>query len=1223
MKLIIKIMKAIWPLKRNQAKAETEYTDLAPIDEITNGAEYLNALDWAFNNDRIKNIALAGPYGSGKSSIIETYLKQHPILKSRSLRISMATFTVTENKSEKESEQKVDIEQIEIELGILKQLFYKVDYKKIPQSRYRKLHKIGWKHIWGYLVGFAVILSLLMCIFSPEVMNSITDKITLAGASINLPDRTALLLFSVLILGILAIVSIMYRSILSHFKVKEINLPIDATVKSEVDSIETVFNKNMDEIVYFFEETKYRYVFFEDLDRLEDSSIFVHLRELNTLLNNYDVIKEPIIFVYAVKDDIFSATDRTKFFDFIVPVIPIINSTNSGESLLDNLNKSKGMDITHEISQSFVLDVSPFIADMRVLQNIYNEFVVYKKTLRTDQDLKLLDEPMMALIIFKNLYPRDFADIQMEQGIIKKAFGDKISYVTQQLATWQTEIDKEADVLFRVKADAMRNKKELKVAMLGALVDWRGILSDIGRDYSRTYSANAIMDDGFDLSVFCDYKQCTIWYNPWNGREDDLRKENLQTTFFPYYERWKYLHDAEQRGISEIQQGISTLKQNMHNISGWALVKLMEKFSAEEVLSTDVMGNKLLVFLLRRGYIDEKYANYINYFKGNSITKGDMNFILAVKNMEPQPFNYSLTKTSMVVQKLQVYEFEQKAIYNFELLEFLLSSDNTDRLNTFINQLADEDAQSWKFIDDFVDFTEHQSCFINLLASAWHNMWGYIVENEVLTYERKIKYLRLVLSNVDSKVISKMDELSEMSDFITQNEDILQQLAPVESGKVTGTIEALKVVFSKVSIENVPTEVIDYIFDNSYYELNPTMLLHVVEHKNRELVPDFETKNYTTIIQLNYMPLIEYVRANLFEYLEKLFLVREQSCDDKEEIVDLLERCIDNSMICKQIIEHEQFCLEDITYCCSGLIAKKKSNVKTIWDCLLKKQKILTTWENLNNYWLTFEFSDELLDFIEANTEALLSADSSCIKDNFIYGFINSEIADGVFEILLPHIRMENFNIDLTSISENRISIMIACRYFVFTATRYEEVATSFPKQNVEFILQNQSDFLEVLDNIEMKSALLENLLFSERIEKETVKILFDRYGSKYMTERIAMNLQAFGLNINLEIFNAAWECLNELGKQKLLHEYLHLLNTDDIYSCFTKLEKWYSDFLDRSKQHIVELPDTPQNQRLAERLKEIDYITSYQLKEKKEYDPSTGIEKNQSVISYRVKAIK
>ena len=90
------------------------------------------------------------------------------------------------------------------------------------------------------------------------------------------------------------------------------------------------------------------------------------------------------------------------------------------------------------------------------------------------------------------------------------------------------------------------------------------------------------------------------------------------------------------------------------------LTQLLKLFPVEEVLSDEVRGNRLLTFLLRRGYIDEKYANYINYFKGTSITKDDMNFILSVKNQTPLSFDYQLTKTSMVVDKLQNYEFEQK-----------------------------------------------------------------------------------------------------------------------------------------------------------------------------------------------------------------------------------------------------------------------------------------------------------------------------------------------------------------------------------------------------------------------------------------------------------------------------------------------------------------------------------------------------------------------------------
>ena len=119
------------------------YKDLAPIDNISNGKEYLKALHWAIRNKRIKNIALTGPYGSGKSSIINTYLKRHPLIKAKHLRISMATFIESGVGKNGES-AKIPVEPEHIQEGILKQLFYKVNHRRIPQSRYRKLYKVSF-----------------------------------------------------------------------------------------------------------------------------------------------------------------------------------------------------------------------------------------------------------------------------------------------------------------------------------------------------------------------------------------------------------------------------------------------------------------------------------------------------------------------------------------------------------------------------------------------------------------------------------------------------------------------------------------------------------------------------------------------------------------------------------------------------------------------------------------------------------------------------------------------------------------------------------------------------------------------------------------------------------------------------------------------------------------------------------------------------------------------
>ena len=93
----------------------------------------------------------------------------------------------------------------------------------------------------------------------------------------------------------------------------------------------------------------------------------------------------------------------------------------------------------------------------------------------------------------------------------------------------------------------------------------------------------------------------------------------------------KIFNFVREKGVSSIKSEIEDLKKNVHELSGWSLKKLIENLESIMYYLKKVAENKLLVFMLRRGYIDEKYANYINYFKGTSITKEDMNYILAVK----------------------------------------------------------------------------------------------------------------------------------------------------------------------------------------------------------------------------------------------------------------------------------------------------------------------------------------------------------------------------------------------------------------------------------------------------------------------------------------------------------------------------------------------------------------------------------------------------------------
>lgn len=112
------------------------------------------------------------------------------------------------------------------------------------------------------------------------------------------------------------------------------------------------------------------------------------------------------------------------------------------------------------------------------------------------------------------------------------------------------------------------------------------------------------MQADFDFSVLTKADQQQIYFY----KSYSSRYEQKDSSFFqPYYERWQHLRYAGENRISEQKANVENAKKQIHDISKLSLCELIEKYGASVVLSEDVRKNQLLVFLLRRGYIDEKY----------------------------------------------------------------------------------------------------------------------------------------------------------------------------------------------------------------------------------------------------------------------------------------------------------------------------------------------------------------------------------------------------------------------------------------------------------------------------------------------------------------------------------------------------------------------------------------------------------------------------------------
>ena len=81
-------------------------------------------------------------------------------------------------------------------------------------------------------------------------------------------------------------------------------------------------------------------------------AIFERLREVNTLVNIRlaQKKKHAIRFVFLLRDDIFISKDRTKFFDFIIPIVPILDGSNSYDQFIEHFSK---MNLLHKFSLQF------------------------------------------------------------------------------------------------------------------------------------------------------------------------------------------------------------------------------------------------------------------------------------------------------------------------------------------------------------------------------------------------------------------------------------------------------------------------------------------------------------------------------------------------------------------------------------------------------------------------------------------------------------------------------------------------------------------------------------------------------------------------------------------------------------------------------------------------------------------------------------------------------
>ncbi len=163
---------------------EYKFQKLTPTDDV-DLALYENALDFVFDSSDIKNVAISGAYGAGKSSVLASYKNKHTDY--RFIHISLAHFeqptqeqnqlVTGDNKTDSKDDSYSDhrhpitdtfgsaneVKESVLEGKILNQLIHQIPAKKIPQTNFKVKKKNGTLKIISTVILFMLFIVSLLC----------------------------------------------------------------------------------------------------------------------------------------------------------------------------------------------------------------------------------------------------------------------------------------------------------------------------------------------------------------------------------------------------------------------------------------------------------------------------------------------------------------------------------------------------------------------------------------------------------------------------------------------------------------------------------------------------------------------------------------------------------------------------------------------------------------------------------------------------------------------------------------------------------------------------------------------------------------------------------------------------------------------------------------------------------------------------------------------------
>lgn len=1089
------------------AENKYHFERLTPIDNMDLDV-YEEAIDYVFNNPDVKNVAISGAYSAGKSSVLASYKKRHNDL--RFLHISLAHFKSPDQEDETEVKESV------LEGKILNQLIHQIPSDKIPQTHFRVKKRISPVSI---IIKTLETIALLTAIIYFMFFDSWKSYVSV------LPDnwlKSILELsahpYALMVDGIIIITlsSFLIYGLIKIQKNKNVFRKLNLQgneIEIFEESDDSYFDKYLNEVLYLFENVDADVIVFEDMDRFNANKIFERLREVNTLANIQlqKENKKILRFFYLLRDDIFISKDRTKFFDYFVPVVPVVDSSNSYDQFISHFKKGG---LFEKFNESFLQGLSLYIDDMRLLKNIYNEFVIYYNRLNiTELDCN----KMLAIIAYKNLFPRDFADLQLNQGFIYTIFANKDSFVAEEIEKLDKQISEKSNEIDMAKNEHLSTIKELDAAY----EDKRPVRYGYRQDLSDADKAN-----------YAKRKQAI---------------ENRLNSSIPKLENEKVVLEQKRISMQNRQLCEIITRDNIDSI--FSITSTNEVGTVthfNEIKSSEYFD--LLKYLIRNGYIDETYADYMTYFYENSLSRIDKTFLRSITDKKAKEYTYKLKNPKLVVSRLRLVDFDQEKTLNFDLFTYLLQTSHIDYVKRLIEQL--KSTKNLKFIGAYFDTTIELSAYIKHLNMGWPEVFSTALSERLLTENQIRRYSIASLYYSNDDIIELVNKENCLCDYISNARDYLAIDNP-NIDRLIHCFTLLGVCFIGFDYTELNKELFQAVYEESLYEINAENLQliqrEILGAKNAD---DFFHKNCTILCLHPDSAITQYVNQNINKYFRVVLQISDGNIHDDENVAI----AVFNNANLTTDYKHSY-----ISALRTTITSIKEIADSSLWSSLLDADIVQYSEYNIMDCFNTVKLNESVISYINRYDIDLDFSKTEYDEDAKEKLFDSVVICNGIdnskYRQILVSLKFSYDAFDIADISDDKITILIDTNIIRMTDDNLKYIRENYHNQIFYYIRKSIEKYIDIVDET----------LFSR---EELLEILTWDISDK----------------LKIRLLELSDEEISIIGKNYSPAVCLHILNNNfaksDLPDLFSSFEQWDNfvreKIFDYAVRHIASIIDDP-----------------------------------------------